>query len=106
VQLAGLTVTLRDYGPAEAENNTVVFVRELNALFTGDLTVAGGAYYIGEQHSRLAMVALSQLLVDFPGPVTAYSGHFAPMLAPVVHDNIEQHVFASRPLAIRRLLGA
>ncbi|MBK9409964.1 MAG: MBL fold metallo-hydrolase [Gemmatimonadetes bacterium] len=91
VQLAGLTVTLRDYGPAEAENNTVVFVRELNALFTGDLTVAGGAYYIGEQHSRLAMVALSQLLVDFPGPVTAYSGHFAPMpLAPVVHDNIEQ----------------
>ncbi|MBK8249842.1 MAG: MBL fold metallo-hydrolase [Gemmatimonadetes bacterium] len=91
LRLAGLTVTLRDYGPAEAENNTVVHVRELDALFTGDLTVAAGAYYIGEQHSRLAMVALSQLLVDYPGPITAYSGHFAPMpLGTVVQENLEQ----------------
>ncbi len=91
LRIAGLTYTVRDYGPAEAENNSVVYLHELSALFTGDLTVAGGAYFIGEQHSRLAQLALPKLLVDFPGAVTSYSGHFAPMpLAAVVQENTEQ----------------
>jgi glyoxylase-like metal-dependent hydrolase (beta-lactamase superfamily II) len=91
LRLAGLTFTVRDYGPAEAHNNTAIFLHELQALFTGDLTVPGGAYYVGEQHSREAMGALSRLEADFPGTVTAYSGHFAPMpLAPLVHENTEQ----------------
>ncbi len=91
LSLAGLTFTIRDYGPAEAENNSVIHLHELNALFTGDLTVAGGAYYIGEQHSRLAMLALGALRTDFPNVQLAYSGHFAPMpLRTVVEENLEQ----------------
>jgi glyoxylase-like metal-dependent hydrolase (beta-lactamase superfamily II) len=89
--LAGLTYTVRDYGPAEAENNSVIHLHELSAVFTGDLTVSGGAYFVGEQHSRLAMRALAALRGDFPSVQLAYSGHFAPtQLRAVVEDNIEQ----------------
>jgi glyoxylase-like metal-dependent hydrolase (beta-lactamase superfamily II) len=89
--LAGLTYTVRDYGRAEAENNSVIHLHEMNALFTGDLTVAGAAYYIGEQHSRQAMVALPKLIADFPTVVLAYSGHLAPQpLRAVVNDNLEE----------------
>lgn len=89
--LAGLTYTVRDYGRAEAENNTVIHLQEMNALFTGDLTVAGAAYYVGEQHSRQAMIALQQLTVDFPTVQLAYSGHLAPHpLRAVVNENLEE----------------
>ena len=40
--LAGMRFTIRDVGPGEAENNTVVLNHDLNALFTGDATVAHG----------------------------------------------------------------
>ncbi|MBX3175327.1 MAG: MBL fold metallo-hydrolase [Gemmatimonadaceae bacterium] len=91
LRLAGLTMVIRDYGPMEAANNSVVWVPEMKAAFTGDATVHGATFYVGTSTARPALAALPKILADHPGEVTAYSGHYGPRpLDRVVGDNVEQ----------------
>jgi glyoxylase-like metal-dependent hydrolase (beta-lactamase superfamily II) len=90
VELAGLRFELRDYGPMEAANNTVIHNLDLNVLFAGDATVAHAPFYVGEGRSRQSIEALERLARDFPGVRRVYSGHYGPMpLAPLVARNLE-----------------
>ncbi|MGE0440203.1 MAG: MBL fold metallo-hydrolase [Gemmatimonadales bacterium] len=98
LRVAGLALVVRDYGPLDSPNNSVVYVPELKALFTGDATVHGASFYVGTVDARLALQSLPRLLADHPGEVTAYAGHYGPRpLARTVADNIDQ---------VRRLLAA
>ena len=89
--LAGIQFRIEDLGAAEAANNSVIAVPALNALFTGDLTVAHAPVYIGEGHVDQLLTALDRLAAMFPDSITAYSGHYAAMpLGQVVRDNRAQ----------------
>lgn len=91
LRYAGVTLVIRDYGPMESHNNSVVFVPQLNALFTGDATVHGASYYVGTMDAEQAVRALPRLLSDHPGDVIAYAGHYGPRrLAHTVADNLAQ----------------
>lgn len=104
VRAAGLTLVIRDYGPLDSPNNSVIYVPELKALFTGDATVHGASFYVGTTDARLALQALPRLLADHPGEVTAYAGHYGPRpLARTVADNLEQ---VRRMLAATELVGS
>lgn len=88
---AGVAFIVRDYGPVEASNNSVIHVPALRAVFTGDATVSGASYYLGEGHGLDAMQALPRLLADHPGVDQAYAGHYgAQNLRVVVEENLEQ----------------
>ncbi len=99
IVLAGVTFVVRDYGAVEAENNSVIHVPALRALFTGDATVSGASVYAGEGHALEALEALPRLLADHPTVEQAYSGHYgAQNLRVIVEDNIAQlqhHVAAA-----------
>ncbi|MBL8988612.1 MAG: MBL fold metallo-hydrolase [Gemmatimonadetes bacterium] len=89
--LAGMEFLVRDYGPIESENNTVILHRGLGALFSGDATVAGGAFYVGEGYSGPALAALPRILADFATARTVYSGHYGPQaIAPLIEENLAQ----------------
>ena len=91
LHMAGLTFVVRDYGPMESHNNSVIAVPELKAVFTGDATVHGASFYVGTVDARHALAALPRLLADHPGEVTAYAGHYGPRpLDRTVVDNLEQ----------------
>lgn len=88
--LAGMTFRMQDYGPMEAENNSVIHQVELNVLFTGDMTVPNAPFYVGEGRAAASIAALTRLAADFPSVRVAFSGHYGPMpLAPLVARNIE-----------------
>jgi glyoxylase-like metal-dependent hydrolase (beta-lactamase superfamily II) len=90
VSLAGMTFRMQDYGPMEAENNSVIHQVELNVLFTGDMTVPNAPFYVGEGRSAASIAALTRLATDFPSVRVAFSGHYGSMpLAPLVARNIE-----------------
>jgi glyoxylase-like metal-dependent hydrolase (beta-lactamase superfamily II) len=91
LELAGMHFAIRDLGAAEAENNTVIYSRELNALFTGDATVAHAPIYVGEGHLATLLDALKYLATTYPDTMIAYSGHYAPSpLGTLVADNLAQ----------------
>lgn len=91
LELAGMRFLVRDYGPIEARNNSVIHNLDLNVLFTGDATVAHGTVYVGEGHSGKALEMLPRLAADFPNVARVYSGHYGPMqIKPLVAQNIEE----------------
>ncbi|AMW06289.1 hypothetical protein GEMMAAP_18890 [Gemmatimonas phototrophica] len=91
LRMAGLTFIVRDYGPLEAQNNSVIAVPELNAVFTGDATVHGASFYVGTENAQHALTALPRVLADHPGKMTAYAGHYGPRpLDRTVADNLDQ----------------
>ncbi len=91
LRMAGITLIIRDYGPMESHNNSVIYVPELKALFTGDATVHGASFYVGFADAKLALRALPRILADHPGDVTAYAGHYGPRpLDRTVADNLDQ----------------
>jgi len=104
LRLAGVTLIVRDYGPVESHNNSVIQVPELKALFTGDATVHGASFYVGPIDAKRALTALPQILADHPGEVTAYAGHYGPRpLDRSVADNLDQ---VRRLHAITALVGS
>ncbi|MEZ4456515.1 MAG: MBL fold metallo-hydrolase [Gemmatimonadales bacterium] len=104
LRVASLTLVIRDYGPLDSPNNSVISVPELKAVFTGDATVHGASFYVGTVNARQALQALPRLLADHPGDVTAYAGHYGPRpLARTVADNIDQ---VRRMLAATELIGS
>jgi glyoxylase-like metal-dependent hydrolase (beta-lactamase superfamily II) len=91
LQYAGVTFVIRDYGPMESHNNSVVYVPQLQALFTGDATVHGASFYVGTEDAEQAVRALPRLLADHPAEAMAYAGHYGPRrLAHTVADNLSQ----------------
>ncbi len=103
LSLAGLTMVIRDYGPVESANNSVVWVPQLNALFTGDATVHGASFYVGAGSARHPLAALPRILADHPGEVTAYAGHYGPrLLEHTIADNLRQ---VQQMLAAAALVG-
>lgn len=94
VELAGMHFTLQDLGPLEAGNNTVVFSREVSALFSGDATVRGAWVYVGEGRPTAFLGQLEALATAFPGVRTVYSGHYDPgPLSAVLSENTAQVQF-------------
>lgn len=88
--LAGMRFEVRDYGPMEAANNSVIHNLDLNILFTGDATVSHAGIYVGEGRSRQALDVLERLGRDFAAVRRVYSGHYAPAaLAPLIAQNID-----------------
>lgn len=91
LELAGMRFVIKDYGPIEARNNSVIHNLDLNVLFTGDATVAHGTVYVGEGHSAAALEALPKIAADFADATLVYSGHYGPMaLHPLVAQNVEE----------------
>ncbi len=104
LRIAGLTLIVRDYGPMESHNNSVIQVPELKALFTGDATVHGASFYVGTIDAKHALTALPRLLADHPGEVTAYAGHYGPRpLDRTVADDLDQ---VRRLHAVTALVGS
>lgn len=103
--LGGMHFRVLDMGAAEAADNTIVHQRELDALFTGDLTVAHAPVYVGEGRPAELMEALARLRAQFPDSLTVYSGHYAAMpLGELVEANLAQ-LTAARDI-VRRVQGA
>ena len=75
LDLAGMRFEIRDFGPGEAENNSVVFNVDSGALFVGDAMTAGYVYYLGEGHSRQAMQQVGAIAKAFPATQRVYPGH-------------------------------
>lgn len=99
--LGGMHFRLIDMGAGEAVSNTIVYQRELDALFTGDLTVAHAPVYVGEGHVGALVRALEQLRERFADSLTVYSGHYASMpLGVLVEANLEQ-IEAARAIVRR-----
>ena len=90
LELAGMKFEVRDYGPMEAANNSVIHNLDLNILFTGDATVSHAGVYVGEGRSRQVLDVLDRLGRDFASVRRVYSGHYAPAaLAPLIAQNTE-----------------
>jgi glyoxylase-like metal-dependent hydrolase (beta-lactamase superfamily II) len=90
LELAGMKFEVRDYGPMEAANNSVIHNLDLNILFTGDATVSHAGVYVGEGRSREVLDVLERLGRDFASVRRVFSGHYAPAaIAPLIAQNIE-----------------
>lgn len=90
LELAGMRFEVRDYGPMEAANNSVIHNLDLNILFTGDATVSHAGVYTGEGRSRQILDVLDRLGRDFASVRRVYSGHYAPAaIAPLIAQNTE-----------------
>jgi glyoxylase-like metal-dependent hydrolase (beta-lactamase superfamily II) len=106
LELAGMRFEVRDYGPMEAANNSVVHNLDLNVLFTGDATVFHAGVYVGEGRSRQILDVLDALGRDFATVRRVYSGHYAPAaLAPLIAQNAED-VRHYRDVVAAQLLDA
>jgi hypothetical protein len=91
LELAGMRFLVRDYGPIEARNISVIHNLDLNVLFTGDATVVHGTVYVGEGHFGKALEILPRLAADFATVARVYSGPYGPMqIQPLVAQNIEE----------------
>jgi glyoxylase-like metal-dependent hydrolase (beta-lactamase superfamily II) len=100
VEIAGLHFTLQDFGPMEAENNTVVYSRELRSVFVGDALLSGYIYYVGEGHSRQVLEQLPAIGAAFPEAQVVHSGHGEEAgLAPLIEENLAQVRFMRETLA-------
>lgn len=86
VTLAGMRFTVRDVGPMEASNNSIIVCDDLRAAFTGDVTVSHAPVYVGEGRSQRVLDVLSTLTSIVPGVGLAYSGHYEPVLLAAVAD--------------------
>jgi glyoxylase-like metal-dependent hydrolase (beta-lactamase superfamily II) len=105
--LGGMHFTVTDMGGAEAENNSVIYQRELSVLFTGDLTVAHAPVYVGEGRPKGIIAGLTRLHAQYPDSITVYSGHYAPLeLGVIVAENIAQITAAQQIVArVRNVAG-
>jgi glyoxylase-like metal-dependent hydrolase (beta-lactamase superfamily II) len=75
----------------EASDNTVVFNKELDALFVGDALVNGGIYYVGEGRSAGSIEGMLKLGAAYPAGTTALPGHSDPgNLQLIVEENVAQ----------------
>lgn len=91
LNLAGMSFILRSLGPMEASDNTVVYNKELDALFVGDALVNGGIYYLGEGRSASSIEAMLKLGAAYPATTTALPGHSDPgNLQLIVEENVAQ----------------
>ena len=90
IDLAGMRFEVRDYGPMEAANNSVIHSLDLNVLFSGDATVFHAGVYVGEGRSRQTLEVLNRLAKDFASVRRVFSGHYAPAaIVPLTEQNIE-----------------
>jgi len=78
LELAGMHLTVTSFGAMEAEDNAVVFSRELDAVFTGDAVMNGAVYYVGEGHSAGAIHGLERIAATYPAQAVAYPSHGDP----------------------------
>lgn len=99
IELAGMHFTIQDMGAMETSDNAIIHNRETGALFTGDATVFGASFYVGEGHSCQSLAGLQRLRDMYPATTMTFSGHYAPMrLSVILDDNITQVRFLRRAM--------
>ncbi len=100
VELAGMHFRFTDLGAMEAANNSTIENLETMTLFTGDATVMGALYYVGEGHSCQALAALEKLRAEHPADRLVYSGHYEAMrLGAVVDTDLRQLRYLRQTMA-------
>lgn len=78
VNIAGIPLKIDDLGPGESESNLVIFQPDKNVLFSGDATLPGSHYYLGEGRSDKVLAQLTYLEKTYSDVAFIYSGHGDP----------------------------
>ena len=76
--LAGVRLHVDDLGPGESHNNTVFYLPEHQWLFSGDASMHGSHYFIGEGRSARVLRQFEHMLVRYQKAQRVYSGHGEP----------------------------
>ncbi len=78
LMIGGVEVRLRDAGAGESAAHLLIHVPAANALFSGDATVSGAPFYVGEGRAAAAADLLTRLGGEYPAGTLVFSGHYEP----------------------------
>lgn len=70
-----IELQIEDLGAGEASNNIVVYMPQQKWLFTGDITMNHGYYYVGEGRSKAVLEQYQHLKQHYGDTQVIYSGH-------------------------------
>ncbi len=79
-----------DLGPGEAENNLIIYLPEKQWLFTGDITMNHGYYYVGEGRSFDVLRQYDYLKANYANTNMVFSGHGEIGRFDIIDTHIEQ----------------
>jgi len=89
ITIAGVSFVVEDLGPGEASNNTIVYQPDLDALFTGDVTLPFIHYFVGEGRSAACLDHLIYIEKHYRGSNKIYSGHGDPCRDSILQPQID-----------------
>lgn len=78
VTIAGIDLVIDDIGPGESENSLVIHHPDSRILFTGDATMHGGHFYLGEGYSDNALEQHRYIKTTYGDVNWLYPGHGDP----------------------------
>ena len=84
----GFTLVVDQRGPAEADDNIVLYAPSINALFAGDVFYPNAQFYVGEGRSGAILETLHHLKSTYAGVDMVYSGHSNPSRIASVNEQI------------------
>jgi glyoxylase-like metal-dependent hydrolase (beta-lactamase superfamily II) len=91
IELGGMHFTITSFGAMESAENSLIYNKELDALFTGDAVLHGSIYYLGEGHSAGSIAGLEKIAAAWPATQRAFPSHGDPgRLGPMIEFDLAQ----------------
>ena len=88
LSLAGIEFTIHDLGPGEAKNNIIIYQKDLNLVFAGDIFYPHTHYYLGEGRIAGARGHLEFILKNYDPETAILGGHTNPARAKQATEQI------------------